>query len=138
MELEQEWLTKLSEQLKTQDNLGTKNPMFIVEQKIRDYGYDSDYCDDYIWMNEDNEEATGEEAIRLEKLEDECEPIPEGWWKGYYKDRWEFVTACLTRQGCLDYLALDGHNIKEARIYVVGNNRNHEWTKIREFFIGED
>jgi hypothetical protein len=46
---------------------------------------------------------------------------------------WDFVTACFTEQGCKDYLARDGHNLKEPRIYAAGSYRNSEWQAVRNY-----
>lgn len=46
---------------------------------------------------------------------------------------WEFVTACFTEQGCKDFIAINGHNLKEPRIYAKGSYRNYEYQAVRNF-----
>jgi hypothetical protein len=75
-------LKTIGDRLKTQDNLMTENPMFLVQ-----------------------------------------ESTPEGGYR--------FVTACLTRKGCEDYIASNGHNFKKPRIYVGSGFRNQKWADIR-------
>lgn len=51
-------------------------------------------------------------------------------------DVWEFVTACFTEKGCKDYLAVNGHNLTEPRIYAAGSYRNEEFRTVREYLLG--
>ena len=119
-----------------QDNRITDAPMFIVEKKVFDYGYDSQFCDEYKWIDygEDHEEADEEETVRLDNLENTLEDTGT-WEKVYYKERWQFVTACFTEKGCKDYIRLDGHNLGETRIYAEGSYRNNEFRDIRAALI---
>jgi len=125
-------IEEIRESIKTQDNRITDQPMFVVQQKVRDSGYDPDYCDDYEWYNHsDYYIADDEEAKKL----DENGADDEVWVKKYYKERWEFVTACFTEQGCKDYLKINGHNLKETRIYAEGSWRNAEFQTVRNMLI---
>jgi len=131
-------LEEIGKLIKTQDNRITDQPMFIVQQKVRDYGYDSDYTDDYIWYsNEDAMEASSEQAYNLDNdtFSDEYD---HEWEKKYYIERWEFVTACFTEQGCKNYLKINGHNLREPRIYAEGSYRNNEFQAVRDMLIGLD
>lgn len=136
-----EKLRAIGEQLRTQDNLATSEPLFIVEQKRRDYGFSSNWSDSpVVWLDEEgNEHALdSEEGKKLEKLLREAasfEEVPKGWTRTHYKDRWEFVTACFTRKGCEDYIAANGHNLKSPRIYVASAHRNAEWNAVRGYLL---
>jgi len=132
-----EGLLKIGELLRTQYNRITDQPMFIVQQKIRDYGYDSNHCDDYDWLDlysGDYNRADERETRILDKMHERYRKI-DGWEQVYYRDRWEFVTACFTEQGCKDYLAINKHNLKETRIYADGSYRNHEYQLVRNFLM---
>ena len=128
-----EKLKDIAKLLHTQDNRITEQPIFIVQQKVRHWGYDSQYSDNYAWCDTDNEyiEADEEEALRLDEVEFMCGDTG-SWEKIYYNDTWEFVTACFTEQGCKDYLALNGHNLNEPRIYAEGSCRNEEYRRVRK------
>jgi len=134
-----EELNKIGELIKTQDNRITANPIFVVEKLVRDWGYDSAYRDEYKWLDHENE---GCEADEIETAElDELYKLGEGkgsWEKCYYGDRWEFVTACFTEQGCKDYLNLNGHNLGKTRIYAHGSYRNNEWQTVRNALINQN
>jgi len=123
--------------IQNQDNRATDQPMFIVQEKVRDYGYTIDYGDEFVWVenkNGDCLEASEEEHEALQALDSACEETP-GWERVYYRDRWEFVTACFTEQGCKDYIKANDHNMKEARIYAWGSFRNVEFQAVRNALI---
>ncbi len=128
---------EIGELIRTQHNRMTDQPLFIVQQKVREWGYNSLYCDDYTWIDThsgDWGEADSDEAERLEGVASfwgDCHPFE----KVYYKDRWEFVTACFTKQGCADYIIRNGHNLREPRIYACSSYRNEEYRLVRNMLI---
>lgn len=131
-------LKEIGEQLRTQNNRGSDAPVFIVQQKRRDWGYEQGYSDSYGWINESSgeyEEADEEKSRELEEGYDESGETGNVWEKIYYQDRWEYVTACFTEKGCQDYLARNGHNLKEPRIYADTSYRNEEYRTIREALV---
>lgn len=131
------FLATLGERLRTQDNRITAEPIFIVQQRKRIYGLDtqwSDSEDSVAWLFE-NEEWPADDADRIEAeayFEEHGEE-PDGWTRTGFVDEWVFVTACFTEQGCKDYLAVNGHNLKEPRIYVESGWRNAEWIALRKW-----
>jgi len=124
-------LQEIGELIRTQDNRITDQPMFIVQEKVRIYGFDPLYADDYEWVDEGGELAEPEQVVELEKGAAEGLLIT-NWVKTYYRERWDFVTACFTEQGCEDYLAENGHNHGETRIYVESACYNHEYQTVRK------
>ncbi|GAG22436.1 unnamed protein product, partial [marine sediment metagenome] len=82
-------LREIGQLIKTQDNRITDQPMFVVQQKKIDWGHAPDYCDDYKWINPDDEcaEADDEKHIELDELDDEGEET-DPWYKCGYKERW--------------------------------------------------
>jgi hypothetical protein len=150
----QDALKRIRTNLRTQDNRATSWPMFAVQQKRRDYGYDPDYSDHVVWIDQCNdcvEAPTEAECAKsgyvlepdeltheqLEKQYQETGDEPDGWTRTSYVDRWEFVTACFTEQGCKDYLEINGHNLHEPRIYAYSGWRNYEWQTITRLLLGE-
>lgn len=127
-------LSHIGELIRTQNNRITEAPMFIVQERKRDYGFDLDYCDEYVWVDAeaDYAEATEEESAELDQ-QDRVGEAPDNWLKAGFRDRWEFVTACFTEQGCKDFIAADGHNHGELRIYADGSYRNAEYRLVRDF-----
>lgn len=131
-----EKLKQIGELIRTQDNRITDAPIFIVQKKVRDYGYDCDYCDNHVWLEDGEGEVDDAEATELERKFQEDFTEPDGYYRVGYRDRWEFVTACFTEQGCKDFLERDGHNHGETRIYAEGSYRNEEYRAVREFLMG--
>lgn len=132
-----EELAAIGHLIATQDNRITDQPMFLVQQKRRVYGFDPDYCDNVVWLQSehDYEEADEQEAERLASEYHETCREPQGWVRTGYKDEWEFVTACFTEQGCKDYIDCNGHNLKEPRIYADGSYRNAEFRTLRNWLM---
>ena len=119
-------LAEIGARLRTQDNRMTDNPMFCVEEKQRDVGYDADYASRFCWHNFETGETVFDDAPGF------VEPDEDGWEKHGYVDRWETVMVAFTEEGCLEYLRQNGHNYGETRIYVRSFNRCPEMLAIRE------
>ena len=132
--------------LKTAKNLATQNgrmtfaPVFAVQQRRRIYGMDGEHSGGdedtlgHIWVDADGDEVEKAVHRRLDCREREGKPT-DGYKKVHYLEIWEFVTACFTEQGCHDYIALDGHNLKSPRIYAYSSYRNTEWIAVRNLLL---
>ena len=131
-------LVAIGERLRTQDNRITALPIFVVQQKRRTYGFDTDYCEDdngIAWLF-DHEEATGDERVNLEADYQNDGTEPEGWTRTAFLDTWEYVMPFLTEAAAQRYIDENKHNLKEPRIYAESGYRNGEWKAIREFLAG--
>lgn len=123
-------LDEIGERLRTQDNRITEAPIFAVQQKRRIWGAED--ADGYEWYHSDEwERVDSDEASKLERDFDIYGDVPKGYSRVGYVEIWEFVTACFTEQGCKDFLAINGHNLTEPRIYAYGSWRNQEWKAVR-------
>jgi len=116
-------LKKITEQLRTQDNRCTNLPMFCVQEKKREYGFDPQWSDNCVWIDT----VSGDYGV--------SETERDGWEKTGYKDFWITVMVCFTEQGCMDYLSVNGHHHGETRIYVESFYRCEEMIKVREFLM---
>ena len=126
----------IGENIRTQDNRITSEPIFCVFQK-REIVVDEDYdCDRIVWVDEEGCEATERQRMRLELLHDNCRETPDKWRRIAVKDIDDFVTCCFTEQGCKDYLACNGHNLRLPFIYVKSGFRNAEYIGIRNWLAG--
>lgn len=123
-------LKEIGEQLATQNNRMTANPMFCVQMQVCDMGYDASYCEDLCWYNSEAMEVV------FENPNDD-----ENWEECGYKLRWETVMVAFTEKGCEEYLELDGHNVKrqahngEVRIYANSFNRCPEMIAVRDYLL---
>jgi hypothetical protein len=136
-------IADIAADLATQDNECTANPQFVVQKHERIWGIDSRYTEDFAWVDYENDTAVADETTtkKLEALHDESYDdkieLEDGdgetikWTRVGYRDQWTFVTACLTRAGCDEYLRLNGHNLGTTRIFVEGETRNKEWETLR-------
>lgn len=136
-------IADIARDLAMQNNECTANPQFVVQKHERIWGIDSWHTDDFAWIASENdyEQADEKTAKRLDELAAEsCNDeikIDDGdghktkWTRVGYRDQWVFVTACLTRAGCEEYLRLNGHNLGKTRIMVEGETRNREWESLR-------
>lgn len=130
-------LLLIGELLRTQNNQYTDQPMFVVQQKRLIVGLDADYSqgdEDIVWSIDDCQYFAGEpEFEEMERGYQENSEVPDDWHRTSFTTQWEYVTACFTEQGCKDYLKLDGHNLKEPRIYAEGSYRNEEYRTLRNW-----
>lgn len=132
-------LAKIGAAIAAQDNRATDAPIFIVQQK-RSYVTEEGYNESrYEWRETESGDYSGPaddaELERLEKFFSNEGHEPKGWRRFAVMDVWEFVTACFTEQGCKDFIAINGHNLKEPRIYAQGSYRNEEFRSIRKALI---
>jgi hypothetical protein len=97
----------------------TANPIFLVQKRERVYGFDSQYIDDYIWINVDNDhaEADTRTAKRLDALDDDGRDTSP-WEKVYYVDRWEYVSTHLTKEAAEAFIVHKKHDYAQLRVYV--------------------
>jgi hypothetical protein len=131
-----DFLKQVAERLKAQDNRMTENPMFCVQIKRRDVGYDSAYAVHSCWLDSANEHTIYDD-------DKDFKGAPEGdqWEEFGYVDRWETVMVAFTEKGCEEYLELNGHNERsrayngEVRIYAESFNRCPEMLAIRELLL---
>jgi hypothetical protein len=128
-----DWLHEIAERIRTQDNRATAHPIFVVQEKVRDYGYDTDYTDDTVWLDDyqNHHEATEEEA---RQLDDGTLDPDDGWTKVGYHDRWEFVQPFFTEAAADRYIETNGHRHSGVlRVYADSAYRNTEWIRLREW-----
>lgn len=109
---DREALKALAEGLRSQDNAATKEPVFMVQERRRVYGVDSDFA---------------EGQCRVETNVDHREVG--------YVDVWVGVTPFFTRQGAEDYIAANAHRLTEPRVYVDSAYRNDEWQLMRRLAL---
>lgn len=97
----------------------TRDPLFIVEKRVRVTGMDSAYVDDYIWINfdRDHEEADARTSKRLDALDDAGRSTG-SWEKIYYCDHWEYVSTHFTKEAAEAFIARKKHDYDKLRVYV--------------------
>lgn len=117
----------------------TQDPLFCVQELVRQFGYDPDYGCETMFVCQDEEdcrEADAEETERFAKLLDECEDLPDGWRRVGYRDKWETVQVFFTEQSALGYIEENKHrHVGALRVYVESLYRNKEMQAVRQLLI---
>lgn len=121
--------------LRTQDNLCTAHPLYIVQERIVDVGIEPTYAEDnLLWMNIasgdyelyanekqaveafletlDEEQVCGKK-MDLIRLGEEEFLFDYGFAKTGYRIRWEFVSAHLTMAAAQRYIEENQHNCRD-------------------------
>jgi len=137
-----EQLKELAHELNIQDNRCTSNPLYVVQQKRRIYGLDTDYCEQVIYQWKDDPEyfwETEEEAIKEASkygyAEDQIDNVIQ---KIGYIDIWDMVCVHLTEKAAQLYIDQNSHNLNSPRIYVSSQYRCHEFNNVVEYLKGFD
>lgn len=121
--------------LHTQDNRITESPLFAVQERRDVSGVDEDYERDHAWVNDDCIEISDQARVAALDAAYEAGDETPGARRIGIIPRWEFVTGCLTEHGCREYIARNGHNLNEPRIYAYGSYRNSEWQALRRWLM---
>ncbi len=129
-------ILNVAESLHTQDNRITANPLFAVEVRKRVYGIDPEWGGPVVWLHDGEEVTDPDEVKQPEQGWENGDDDPDNYTRTSYYEYWEFVTACLTEEGCKAYIRRNGHNHRgEKRIYAHGGYRNHEWEEVRRYLM---
>lgn len=113
------FLEDMGRELLRQDNLGTSDPVWLVETQEKLYGVDPAWAD----------------ADGSAMLDGNGEVDPEGEAVHYMTQRLLNGPASLTRRGIEDYIAADGHNLERPRPYAASLYRCEEMQKLRRALI---
>jgi len=159
-----EALKVIGQNILTQDNRCTADPIFCIQGKRRIYGMDPNYSDNPVWVDEECHEVdvakcrqeakdlrgplptTEDEKAEYAKqygeedaLDDDEWAEEQGWTKTSYVDHWETIQQCFTEDGCKHHLRINQHNYvrtyQDIRIYVDCLYRNPEMVLIRNMLI---
>ena len=136
-----EQLAALREELRTQDNACTAEPMFVVYQIKRIFGLDPDYTEETTWTHSEGEETDPTIIAELEALEDAgSPPIHDGtaYERVGYMDIDQFVTVCLTRKGAEEFIARMKHRLNKPHIDVDSFYRNDEMIALRNHLMSQE
>jgi hypothetical protein len=130
-----EIIQAIADELKTQDNRSTAEPIYVVQQQRRVYGFDPDYTDGtgIVWLNgPDCCEADEKERVELNAEYERTGECPVDWMRTCYQDTWEFVQPFFTLKGAESFIEENAHRLTDPRVYVDSAYRNKEWMAIRE------
>jgi hypothetical protein len=122
--------------LKTQDNAITTDPIFMVQERHRQYGMDEAYCEKYCFVHgDDSDHEVNEESdpVRFAAFsaDDFGDDDPDFWTRTGYLDTWQNIQPFLTREAAEEFRRREAHNLGETRVYVESGHRNPEWKWLR-------
>jgi hypothetical protein len=139
----------MSQAIASQDNAATADPIFYVQELNRVYGFDPDYSDNHVYLDDEHNIVTDfssfqcpecSKSLDVRDMDDEActacfADLDLGDWpltRTVYRDFWVNVQPFFTRQGAEEYLRVNGHNLCDPRIYVDSAFRNAEWQAVRD------
>jgi len=122
------FLYEMSEQLWTQDNRATAQPVYLVQELNT---INSDDGELYEWRDEDWNLANETQAQQL----DDGELDHEGWTKVNYVEYYETVQSFLTEKAAIEYEKSYAHRLNKPRIYVDSLYNNREMIQLREWIM---
>lgn len=142
-------LKAITEELQTQDNGGTADPIFIVMEKVKsspveaEYGYD---CAEWIETEEGTTvelaevaKAIGMDAADFDYPHSRYEFEEAAKEKGYMFYRYQLfnraVNAHFTRKAAEEHLKLNGHNLRQPFIYTMSLFRCQEMIDLRNWLL---
>lgn len=129
----------IGENIRSQNNRCTADPIFCVFEKVPTPAAEGYNHTRIEWYDSDHDrDATPLQAARLEALFDggRCDDNDYKCWRRLaMHDVDTFVTACFTAKGCEDYLAQNGHNLRQPFVYVTSAYRNDEYKAVREWLM---
>jgi hypothetical protein len=141
-------LNSIGERMRTQDNLATSHPLFVVYDKRRIWGMDPQWFDDTShigWRTEDSEYSLvvgnpGFEELEKARKSDysDCVVDKEGvsWYRYAFVDVDRFVTVCFTMEAAKTYIEVNRHNLKVPFVFVESGYRNPEMQAVQSYLKG--
>lgn len=131
-------LAKIGERLRAQDNRITADPIFLVQERKRQYGMDTQYDPAIAWIYADDPvEADKATSARLEKkYQKDGKDEREGFRRVGYFETWEYVQPFFTEVAADEYIARMSHRHRgPLRTYVDSAYRNYEWQAVRNYLM---
>lgn len=130
-------MLETSKEMNTQDNRCTEYPLFVVWEKVKDYG-DVSWCDQVERKPEidiDNLCEKCQEKYRIEDLPEYCEDCDEDcfvWFNWEWKPNLK-AGFFLTAKACQEHIDQNDYHYSEAKTYAYGCWRNPEMEEIIKF-----
>lgn len=127
----------IAERLRTQDNLCTADPLWVVYQKHK-VVTPEEYSSLYEWYDHDGcFEAGQRQTAILDRMEERGRDTGP-WKKHYYEEVDQFVSAFFTSQAAKDFIERNRHNLRDPFVYCESGCRNPEWKEIRAWLAKQD
>ena len=144
-----EELLQMSRDLNTQDNIYTRDPIYLLQIK-RSYDADPECSDNHCYHHAEwcetiyDRTPTSEDCGEPDgdwKWDEDGPDEQNGWTKRAYRTVWETISWSFTRKDLEDHMELNGHNVKreahngEWQIYVDCMFRLPGMNAVRDFLL---
>ena len=134
-------LETIKNNILTQDNRCTDQPMFIVQKEVLEMGIDSGFADEFYYFDYDDCDCHGvfegdEDYERYSEM-DEDGSLPSTIQPHGFRRRWEFVQAFFTEAAATEYMEANSYHFNKARVYGWTSYRNEEFRAVRNAIINE-
>jgi len=138
-----DFLADLINELKTQDNLGTRDPIYLVRQTVQEARPDDDKygSDGTMYV----ERLSGNNNVFYDKIAMYRDLLECGYSKnqirddGYdeinYTNEDHIVTSALTRKGAQRFINRKQHDYKPLHVYVGSMCHNYEMIRLRNLLL---
>lgn len=130
----------LRHELKTQDNQITADPLFVVYERIRITGIDTQYGEDgFFWYDSENCEETDDLNSWAYYINPEKSLEEQGIEKVFYRNDKKFVSAHLTRKSAEDFIKRRNHDYPLGLfIYVDSMCSGSDIKDLRNIILGNE
>jgi len=130
-----EFLKRLAEEINTQENYGTAEPIYSIQElKSTPVAIPGDHTKTH-WFNDNGEVAEGEQANMLQAYWEKHGMEPEGWNLEHFREEWVHTgRVYLTLQSARDFV--EGSGDDDLRVYVDSAHYNHEIKELRRLLSG--
>lgn len=120
-------LSEMGKRMLTQDPRATSHPIYLVRQRRRIYGLDSDYTDQFVYVYRDDGTEYGAEL----KAGDD----PADFRRVGIRDIWVSVQPFFTNFEAERFIRANAHNLTDPHVYVESGYLNREWIAARAHFL---
>lgn len=118
-------IEEIAERLRTQDNLLTEHPLYVVYDKMTIFGVDFDHADRFVWVADEYDEPDNEVTLS-----------GASYRRIGVRDERRFVTACLTMEAAKRFIEDNQHHLRKPFVYAESLSRNPEMIAVRNHLIG--
>src|SRR5690606_37125402 len=117
------------------------DPVFLVQERHRIYGIDTQYDPPIAWLHEDESVEVDEFARAVLELSSwyTGDAYPDGYRRVGYAEEWRYVQPFFTEAAAGAYIAQNKHRHQgPLRTYVDSAYRNYEWQAVSELLMSPE
>ena len=134
-------LAALGDKVRNQDNLATEHPLYVVYDRERIMGLDSEHAEKFVWVAYTDDgpiDASDEVLAFIRKYHDDFEYVlceNKMYRRIGYVEINRFRAACLTMDAAKDYIRDNAHHLRKPFVFVESLHRNPQMIAIRRHLM---